>query len=602
MTGRLGLFTRALLPAWAVLALSLGCTLYAWQYAAHLVEARTRVQLDAAADDIVRGIRRRMAAYEQALHAGAALFAASNRVSREEWRIFVAQLKIGEHFPGIQGLGLAVLVPAHELAAHERAVRAEGFPGYAVRPAGGRDTYTSIVYLEPFSGRNLRAFGYDMYAEPVRRAAMQRAADTGDAALSGKVTLVQETDRDVQAGVLLYVPLYRKVSLPDTAPRRDALAGWIYAPFRMNDFMRALLGNAAPVVDLEIFDGDAIGEAALLFDLGETRGFQKARPALWQRRDALDIAGRRWTVVFRPQPGFIDALDATPRLILAGGGVTSLLLFVIAAGLALTRAHALAHAQEFGRALAQIERQNLRLAEAARMKSEFLNTMTHELKTPLNAVIGFAELLASGIPQPLAPEQRLYAQDILDAGRHLLALLTDILAYSRLDAGELKLEPAPMSLAYFLPPRLAALRAKAEAKGQSFAVDIDPSVAGTVLVDRDKLARIVLNLIDNAIKFTLDGGRIAVRARRDGDWLEIAVTDNGVGIAEADLPHLFQPFMQLESGLARREGGAGLGLALARRLAELHGGGILVTSAPGRGSTFTLRLPWREQAKPPPQA
>jgi len=657
------IFTRALLPAWAVLALSLFGTGAAWWYAQQLVEARARADLAAAADEIASRIARRMTAYEQVLHAGAALFAAADKVSREDWRRFVAHLRSDENFPGIQGIGFARLIPARELAVHERAVRAEGFPDYAVRPAGARDPYTSIVYLEPFSGRNLRAFGFDMYSEPVRRAAMQRACDRGDGALSGKVTLVQETARDAQAGFLLYVLMYGTISPGDTAAaRRDALRGWTYAPFRMDDFMRALLGNVVPIVDFEVFDGETIEDAALLFDLGETHGYRKPPPAFWQRLVRLDIAGRAWTLVFRPQPGFMAGLYATPRLVLAGGGVIALLLFVIAAGLALARERAEAHARE-------IEDRNLRLAEAARMKTEFLNTMTHELKTPLNAIIGFSEMLASGIPQPLPPEQQHYAQDILDAGRHLLALLSDILAYSRMEAGELKLELAPMNLAFFLPQRLAALRTLAEAKQQRFAVDIDPAVAGTVHVDRDKLMRILQNLVGNAIKFTPEGGAISLRARRvfvgaeappteaagagggrgafvgaeapptktplqvegkglvggasaptkhspapgeifvggasapTASWLEIAVTDTGIGIAEADRPRLFQPFVQLEKSLTRQEGGAGLGLALAYRLAELHGGDISIDSTPGHGSTFTLRLPWREEpvgAEAPP--
>jgi len=245
--------------------------------------------------------------------------------------------------------------------------------------------------------------------------------------------------------------------------------------------------------------------------------------------------------------------------------------------------------------VAQIEEQNLRLTEAARMKTAFLNTMSHELKTPLNAIIGFSELLAEGIPQPLPPGQRQQAQDILDAGRQLLALLSDILAYSRAEAGELKLELVPLDLQAFLPQRLQALRALAAAKKQAFTVNIDAGL-GTLQADRDKLAQIVHNLASNAIKFTPEGGTIDFRVRRDGDWLELAVADSGIGIAAADLPRLFQPFVQLDSGLTRREGGTGMGLALIRRLIELHGGTISVDSEPGRGSTFTVRLP---QPAPP---
>ncbi len=591
------LFSRPFLPAWVMLALALSATGFGWRYAERLVEGRARVELDAAASEIQTRITRRLIAYEQVLHAGAALFAASTTVSREEWRQFVAHLRLEEHFPGIQGIGFARRISPPELAAHESALRAEGFSDYALRPPGGRELYTAIVYLEPFSGRNLRAFGYDMFSEPVRRAAMARACHTGDAALSGKVTLVQETARDPQAGFLLYVPVFAAARAERSSEPCAALSGWAFAPFRMTDFILALVGNAAPIVDFEIFDGETTDAAALLFDLGGAAGHETPGHTLWQRQDRMPMAGQVWTIVFRPQPNFLAGLDPAPRLVLASGSSIALLLFLIAAGLTSARLRAEAQAAERAQALAQIEHQNLRLAEAARMKTEFLNTMTHELKTPLNAIIGFADLLASGIPQPLPPEQRVHAQDILDAGRQLLALLSDILAYSRLDAGELKLEPAPVDLAAFLPPRLAALRARAQAKEQTFSIDFDPSAAGIVLVDRDKLLQIVRQLVDNAIKFTPSGGAVALHVRRQGRWLEIAVIDNGIGIAAADQPRLFLPFVQLEGGLARSAGGVGLGLALARRLAQLHDGDILAQSTTGQGSTFTLRLPWREGGK-----
>ena len=528
------LFSRKLLAAWAVLALSLTGTLIGWQYAVRLTEARAQAQLDAAADAIASEIRRRMTAYEQVLHAGAALFAASDKVSRAEWRDFVTHLKIEEHFPGIQVSGSARRIAPAELGAHIRAVRAEGFPGYTVRPEGARETYTAIVYLEPFGGRNLRAFGFDMFSEPVRREAMLRASDTANAALSGKVTLVQETERGVQAGFLLYVPVYTKVSPRSTAAeRRAALAGWAYAPFRMNDFMRAFVGASASIVDLEVFDGEKADAAAPLFDLDSTHRYAMPAPAPWQRQDVLELAGHRWTVQFRPQPAFAAGLDATPRLILAGGILISLLLFAIAAGLATTRERAYALAgrlnrelqqshdsletkvaertRELRNALHRIEAQNRRMAETDRMKTEFLNTLSHELKTPLNAIIGFSELLAEGIPRPLPPDQRQHAQDILDAGRDLLKLIDGILQYTAGEAGRLALHPRPIELAPFLAERLRGFEGAAGHKHIALALDVAEDLPRLV-ADPNHLRTLLGNLLDNAVKFTPEGGSVTLRA------------------------------------------------------------------------------------------
>ncbi|WGR90817.1 CHASE domain-containing protein (plasmid) [Bradyrhizobium sp. ISRA435] len=173
------------------------------------------------------------------------LFAATgNRVTREEWRTYVNTLAIDRDYPGIQGVGFAKHIAAQQRHAHVLAVRSEGFPDYQIKPGGDRDEYTSIVYLEPFDWRNRRAFGFDMFTEPVRRQAMIRARDTGAPSISGKVTLVQETDQGVQNGVLMYLPVYQTAVPPATVEERKAgLVGYVYAPFRMRDLMQGILGD-----------------------------------------------------------------------------------------------------------------------------------------------------------------------------------------------------------------------------------------------------------------------------------------------------------------------------------------------------------------------
>jgi PAS domain S-box-containing protein len=254
--------------------------------------------------------------------------------------------------------------------------------------------------------------------------------------------------------------------------------------------------------------------------------------------------------------------------------------------------------------IAHIEKQNLRLAENDRLKTEFLNNMSHELKTPLNAIIGFSELLAAGIPRPLDPEQQEHAQDILDAGRQLFAQINAILTYGRSEAGQLELRPDLIALPSFLDERINAFNDAARAKDVTLSCSVAPE-CGNFFADRDYLRTIIDHLLSNAIKFTPQGGRVALHAARtDGrhaqreapcsGMLEISVADTGIGISPQERESLFQPFIQGDGKLTRRAGGAGLGLALASRLVKLHGGTLDVESAPAAGSTFTLRLPWRE--------
>jgi PAS domain S-box-containing protein len=233
--------------------------------------------------------------------------------------------------------------------------------------------------------------------------------------------------------------------------------------------------------------------------------------------------------------------------------------------------------------------------ESDRLKSDFMANVTHELRTPLNSVIGFAELLKDEVPGPLNAKQAAFAADILAGGQHLLALVEGILEMSRFDVAGVALARESVNIGAAIEERVAAYRQAAEARGVTMRLDVALD-AGSAELDPKALRRMLDALLDNAIKFNCAGGTVAVSARRADGALEIAVADTGIGIAQEDLTKLFKPFDQLDAGLARKHGGVGVGLALARRLAELHGGTIEVESEPGKGSTFTLRLPIQEDS------
>lgn len=257
----------------------------------------------------------------------------------------------------------------------------------------------------------------------------------------------------------------------------------------------------------------------------------------------------------------------------------------------------------------EIAVKNRQLEEASRMKSEFLANMSHELRTPLNAIIGFSEVLADGLLGELQPKQKEYASDITTSGTHLLSLINDILDLSKVEAGKMTLELEPLQVEPLLQAGLQVVREQALAHGLHIVAD--PSgVLGEIWLDARKVKQILYNLLSNAVKFTPQGGAVHLSARRVGreqvaqgayeQYLEIAVSDTGIGILEEDQALLFQPFTQIDSTLARRYQGTGLGLAMVKRLTELHGGQVGLRSSPGSGSTFTVWLPWRTQAQQPP--
>ena len=244
----------------------------------------------------------------------------------------------------------------------------------------------------------------------------------------------------------------------------------------------------------------------------------------------------------------------------------------------------------FARDITERNQARIALEQTYRMKSEFMANVTHELRTPLNAVIGFAELLKDEVPGPLNAKQAEFAADILASGRRLLALVEGILEMSRLDAPGAALEREPVEIGSALTERVGTHRAAAEAQRVRISLEVAADI-GSAELDPKALRRMLDALLDNAIKFNREGGQVAVSARRAGGALEIAVADTGIGIARENMAKIFKPLAQLDAGLARQHAGIGLGLALARRLAELHGGTIEVESEPGKGSTFTLRLP-----------
>lgn len=230
-------------------------------------------------------------------------------------------------------------------------------------------------------------------------------------------------------------------------------------------------------------------------------------------------------------------------------------------------------------------------AEAAnRAKSDFLAKMSHELRTPLNAISGYTELLEFEISGPLTPGQREYLKRIRQSQAHLLTLIDDVINFARLEAGTLTLHVDAVSIGEILSTCETLTAPQAEQRGVK--LRFEPMLDGQVVwADGDKIQQILANLVTNAIKFTDPGGRICVRAARSDGHLAIEVNDTGRGIPAEKLEAIFQPFVQVESGLTRTRDGVGLGLAISRDLARAMGGDLLVESEVAKGSTFKLILP-----------
>jgi len=343
-----------------MLAFTLLVQLVVWQSLRTNEDRAARQQFQMLGEKVTEAIRKRLRDHEQILLGGAGLFDAVENVSREQWRTYVERLLLPDRYPGIQGVGFSQAIPQAERDAHVARIRAQGYPDYDIHPPGQRDLYTSIVFLEPFLRRNLAAFGYDMYSEPTRRRAMQRAARLGETSITGKVTLLQETHGKVQAGVLLYVPVYRP-NAPLTTPeqRMQALIGFVYSPYRVEDLMRGILRAADLPLALHIYASPGEEPEHLLYASSEAPEPGSARFSQLQQ---LELYGQTWTLRMDSRPEFDERFHSNEALVFGLGLGLSLLVFFLTSSLALRHSRAQALANEMTRHIRQ-SKHDLRLSE-----------------------------------------------------------------------------------------------------------------------------------------------------------------------------------------------------------------------------------------------
>ncbi len=305
------------------------------------IEFHEKRDFQSRCEEVKLKIQARLMTHKQMLLSGAAMFDGSENVRRDEWKMYVKRLSLNRELDGVQALGFSLWIKPENLAEHEKNIQKEGFPDYHVKPEGKREAYTSIIYIEPFTDRNLRAFGYDMYSEPVRRTAMNSAMDNQNVSLSSKVILLQEESTDIQAGTLMYAPVYQKNKPIDTVEqRRNAILGWVYSPFRMTDLLRHILLNSHDInvghLYLHVYDGisqhvhndDTHPLDNSLYE-SEKNASSEFNP-LFNYDTYLDFYGTTWTLHFNQ---FIDAevaIDYSKAwLVLGSGTLISLLMFFL---------------------------------------------------------------------------------------------------------------------------------------------------------------------------------------------------------------------------------------------------------------------------------
>ncbi|HEX2123612.1 MAG TPA: CHASE domain-containing protein, partial [Thermoanaerobaculia bacterium] len=565
---------------WIVLALFLILTILAAGYVWTTSRAADRARFDNAVQATHDAIQSRLDAYIDVLTATRGLAVSDPAIEREDLRAYIRGLNVQRRYPGIQGIGFTLRVPPEEVARVEEELRAEGEESFRIWPFTARAEYHTIVLLEPPDRRNATALGYDMSTHPVRRDAMERARDTGRPAATGRVTLVQEIDVRKQPGFLIYTPVYATGTTPDAlALRRSALIGFIYAPFRAFDFFHGIFGSQVrPEVGFEIRDR------------GELLYRSEALPAdpRFVHREELKVAGRTWSIEWisrRHAAGGVALLTAGT---FAGGVIISLLLFL------LLRTQ-LAAREQAEQVAARLRESEGALQRASQAKDEFLAMLSHELRTPMTSILGWSQMIGE---EELDAQTTSTAIDAIRKSAKVQAqLIDDLLDVSRITAGKMRIEPRPVELAPVVTAAIETVRGAADAKQ----VRLHAELAADICVHGDphRLQQVVWNLLSNAVKFTPRGGDVFVTLHASDRDAVLEVRDTGQGIDPAFMPHLFERFRQADSSSTRAQPGLGLGLAIVRHLAELHGGRIVAESKGiGRGSTFRVHLPLHVDERP----
>lgn len=515
--------------------------------------------------------------YEQSLVSAAGFLSVSgvDTITQTKWTEFVDLLQLQRQSPEVLGVGFSEHVSASGRPAYEQKMKSQGLTDYTIFPGGKRDAYAPVKFTKLFFPTTQTVYGYDMFADETRRTAMSRARDTGKLAVSAPVVLRNDQNRPdgkKPFGVLIYYPVYKSGTQTDTIEKRQAnLLGYVYAAYRMDDMMASVAGldkNSAYAVS-DVTDKDA----QLLSASSPSPSASHAKT----HAQTVDVGGRTWGTQIAVRESLYQKV-IQPILRFISAVLISCILSVLVFTFLVKRFKKVQTGHE---------------EELQKTKDELLALASHQLRTPATSVRQYIGMLNLGYFGDLNPEQKSIAKKAYASNERQLEVIDQVLYVAKADSGQLMLAPELLDLKVLAKEIIDEFQDVAQEKNIALEYIASPKKV-ECKADRRYVRMIIENLISNAIKYSHEGLAVKVRVSATNNYASIKVIDHGVGIAHEDRSKLFQKFTRIQNPLSQKEGGSGLGLFLANKLAEAHHGKIIVDSEPEKGSSFTLKLPIKD--------
>ena len=582
-----------------VLAVSLILTIGATYYFHQGAKNKDKIRFNNEINRLQLTIENKINLYIALLKGGRGFIESNQNINRQNFAEYVESLEMRKNYTGAQGIGYTQVVSAAEREAFIKRMKSEGYADFNIFPYSEKAQYQVVTYLEPFDERNRKFIGFDISTEKNWIDASSRAADSGAAAASAKISLMQEDGVEAQPGFLIYLPIYKKGVSPGSQDQRKNVLGYIYSPFRADNFLKEIQDDlSVSDILIKVYDGE-VNDENLLMQTAESRAVKSISQTDedYTAQKELDVTGKTWIVQFESSPAFIaqSSVSWTP-LILIVGAIFSLLLF----GMTFWETFARMRLETTAAKLFELQQQKQELLEkeqkvrhsaeqANKTKDAFIAVVSHELRTPLNAIGGWTRILSTG---NLSENTKSLALEKIEKNTRLQTKLVEALIdYSQIVAGNIKLEGKEFSFSNVFEKIVAEFEPQAREKSIEF-IKNNTLNGQIVFGDEVKMQLVISNLLSNAVKFTHSGGRVeAITSEEDGK-IQLVVKDNGRGINAEFLPHIFDRFTQADSSSTRSSGGLGLGLTISNHIVKLHEGTLKAESeGVGKGSVFTVKVP-----------